>query len=69
MTMTDITQAAVIRSVLPQVQERVSAGTFDDEELYESLCVIVRMESENRSDSECEEVADKIHTWITSRIS
>jgi len=67
--MADISQAAVIRSVLPQVQERVSAGTFDDEELYESLCVIVRMESEFRSDAECEEVADNIHTWITSRIS
>ena len=67
--MADITQAAVIRSVLPEVQERVAAGTFDDEELYESLCVIVRMESENRSDAECEEVADTIHTWITSRIS
>ena len=67
--MADISQAAVIRSVLPQVQERVSAGTFDDEELYQSLCIIVRMGSEYRSDSECEEVADKIHTWITSRIS
>jgi hypothetical protein len=67
--MADITQAAVIRSVLPQVQERVSAGTFDDEELYVSLCYIVRLESEFRSDAECEEVADKIHTWITSRIS
>lgn len=67
--MADITQAAVIRSVLPQVQERVSAGTFDDEELYESLCVIVRMESETRSDAECESVADSIHTWITSRIA
>ena len=67
--MADITQAAVIRSVLPQVQERVSAGTFDDEELYVALCTIVRMESEFRSDAECEEVADTIHTWITSRIS
>ena len=67
--MPDISQASVIRSVLPEVQERVSAGTFDEEELYESLCVIVRMESEFRSDAECEEVADSIHTWITSRIS
>ena len=67
--MADITQASVIRSVLPEVQERVSAGTFDDEELYESLCVIVRMESEFRSDAECEDLADKIHDWISARIS
>lgn len=67
--MADITQAAVIRSVLPQVQERVAAGTFDDEELYVALCTIVRMESETRSDAECESVADAIHTWISSRIA
>jgi hypothetical protein len=66
--MADITQAAVIRGILPQVQERVQAGTFNDEELYESLCVIVRMESEFRSDAECEDLADKIHDWITARI-
>ena len=67
--MSNISQAEVIRSVLPQVQERVSAGTFDDEELYVALCTIVRMESETRSDAECENVADKIHDWISSRIA
>lgn len=67
--MSNISQAEVIRSVLPQVQERVSAGTFDDEELYVALCTIVRMGSETRSDAECENVADKIHDWISSRIA
>ena len=67
--MSNITQAAVIRSVLPQVQERIAAGTFDDEELYVALCTIVRMNSETRSDAECESVADKIHDWISSRIA
>jgi len=65
----NITQAAVIRSVLPEVQERVFAGTFDDEELYVALCQIVRMESETRSDAECEELADKVHTLITALIA
>lgn len=67
--MSNITQTAVIRSVLPEVYERVSAGTFDDEQLYEALCVIVRMESETRSDAECEELADRVHTWITAKIA
>lgn len=68
-TMSDITKADLIRHVLPEVQERVSAGTFDDTELYESLCVIARIESEFRSDTECEELADSVHDWITARIS
>ena len=67
--MSDITQADLIRLFLPQVQERVQAGDFDDEELYEALCFTVRIESELRSDADCEDLADSVHTWITAQIN
>jgi hypothetical protein len=66
--MPEITRAELIRSFLPEVQQRVQADCFDDEELYHALCVTVRMNSETRSDAECEDLADKVHSWITSRI-
>ena len=65
----NISQAEIVRNVLPEVAERVKAGTFDDEELYEALCVIVRMNSETRSDGECEEMADRVHDFIKARIT
>lgn len=67
--MPDITRADLIRSFLPQVHEKIQAGTFDDEELYHALCVTARIESEFRSDDECEDLADNVHTWITSKIA
>ena len=66
--MPEITRAELIRSFLPEVQERVQANSFDEEELYEALCVVTRMNSETRSDAECEDLADEVHGWITSRI-
>ena len=66
--MPEITRAELIRSFLPEVQQRVQADCFDDEELYEALCVVTRMNSETRSDAECEDLADEVHGWITSRI-
>jgi hypothetical protein len=68
MTVQNISKADLIRSVLPKVHERVAAGTFDEEELYVALCTIVRMESEDRSDAECEDLADSVHDWILARI-
>lgn len=68
MTVENISRAELIRSVLPQVHDRVAAGTFDEEELYVALCTIVRLESEDRSDSECEDLADSVHDWILSRL-
>ncbi len=64
----NINQADLIRSVLPEVHQRVSAGCFDEEELYEGLCVLCRMNSETRSDAECETVADRAHSVILSMV-
>jgi len=66
--MPDITRADLIRSFLPQVKEKIQTRTFDDEELYHALCITARIESEFRSDAECEDLADKVHDWITARI-
>jgi len=64
----NISRADLIRSVLSEVQNRVAAGNFCEEELYVALCTIARMESETRSDSECEDLADSAHTWILARL-
>jgi len=66
--MPDITRAELIRSFLPQVKDRIQANSYDEEELYHALCITVRMESEFRSDAECEDLADEIHGWISSRL-
>ena len=66
--MPDITQADLIRLFLPQVQDRVRTNNYDEEELYHALCITVRMESEFRSDAECEDLADRVHDWILSKL-
>ena len=65
----NITQAGLIRGVIIEVRERIAAGCFDEEELYEGLCVLCRMNSETRSDAECETVADRAHSVILSMVN
>jgi hypothetical protein len=65
----NITQADLIRGVIIEVHQRVSAGCFDEEELYEGLCVLCRMNSETRTDAECETVADRAHSVILSMVN
>jgi|TARA_B100000073_G_scaffold2620_1_gene2202 hypothetical protein len=65
----NINQADLIRGVISEVHQRINAGVFDEEELYEGLCVLCRMNSETRSDAECETVADRAHSVILSMVN
>ena len=53
MTMTNTLKNKIFHGFLKPMQESVSNGTLNAEELYRDLCIIVRLESDTESDAMC----------------
>ena len=68
MTMTNTLKNKIFHGFLKPMQESVSNGTLNAEELYRDLCIIVRLESDTESDAMCVEYADEIYVKLTGYI-